>query len=125
MSSVRLEPIIEKFPDEKRVVRKLASVLSHTERGGAEKGAPREYTFEHLFQLSHAPSVETFSRILTEFVRQGALQKLIRVESPETKGGIKDFPSISAVPEEIFDWRTDRRMIVQPQNLRVIFRVEK
>ena len=46
---------------------------------------------------------------------------MIRVISPTTRGGIKDFDSLTDVPDRIHDWRADSEMEVEPDNLRILY----
>jgi len=81
------------------------------------------YTFDHLYQEVLPSSPQTLSLILGELTQRGVLEELVRVESPFTGGGIKDFPSVSHVPERIYDFHSGREIEVHPENLRVLFRV--
>jgi hypothetical protein len=117
MSSIKLDEIIDKFPAEKRTIHRLESVLS--------KATPNQvYTFEHLYNKVSPSSAELLSLVLAELELRGILQKVIRLESPTTRGGLGDYSSIFEVPEVIRDWRSGNREIrVQPENLRVLFKV--
>ena len=117
MSSLKLDEIIGEFPAGKRTIQRLESVLS--------KATPDQvYTFESLYNKVSPPSPELLSLILAELERRGILQKVIRLESPTTKGGLGDYRSIFEVPEVVRDWRSDNKEIrVEPENLRVLFRV--
>jgi hypothetical protein len=81
------------------------------------------YTFDHLYQEVSPSSPQVLSLILGELTKRGILEKLVRVESPFTGGGIKDFPSVADVPDRIYDWHCDREIEVEPGNLRVLFRI--
>jgi hypothetical protein len=81
------------------------------------------YTFDHLYKEISPSSDNNLALILAELVRRGFLEKLVRVESPYTGGGIKDFSSVEDVPERIYDFHSDREIEVQPNNLRVLFKV--
>jgi hypothetical protein len=115
MSSTKLAEISRKLHAGLWSTRRLEKLASTWQPG-------EEYTFDHLYQEVSPRSPELLSLILTELVKQGFLEKLVRVESPQG-GGIGDFPSVADVPDTIYDWRSDREMEVQPQNLRVLFKV--
>ncbi len=117
MRSVSLESTISKFPNEREPLKRLESLLN------AARGEP-EYTFEHLYHEVHPSSPEVLALVLSELVKRGLMKKLVRVESPVDRGGIADFPSVTDVPEEIHDWRADHSLRVQPENLRVIFKLQ-
>lgn len=123
MHSVSLDPIISRFPGERQAVKRLENLINEAEKRPASK-LPEEYTFDHLLHKTDVSSAETLSLILSELVKQGILQKIVRVESPGTKGGIGDYTSLTEVPTEVFDSRTDRTIRVTPGDLRVIFRIK-
>jgi hypothetical protein len=124
MSSASLEPIIHKFPDQRKLVTRLASLLREATQDASPKGPQPEFTFEHLMHQTQPSSAEVLSVILSELVSEGILRKVVRVESPYSHGGIADYPSLTAVPSEVFDWSTDKQLVVQPENLRVIFKLQ-
>jgi hypothetical protein len=116
MSSINLGEVTSKFHQGLGVRRRLQKLASSWRPGEV-------YTFEHLYQKVSPSSPAVFSLMLSELVQRGFLEKLVRVESPSNQGGIKDFASVSDVPDRIYDWRSDREIEVQPDNLRVLFRV--
>jgi hypothetical protein len=61
------------------------------------------------------------SLILTELADGGVLHRIVRVESPETGGGIADYHSLLEIPETIRDYRTGKTLEVTPDNIRTIF----
>jgi hypothetical protein len=95
----------------RRAVRRLEKVL--------HPGS--ELTFEHLVHAVDPPSPEDLAAVLSLLVEHGDLQQYVRVESPTHHGGLGDFPSLREVPSEIFDWRADQEIAVQPENLRVVY----
>ncbi len=117
MRSVSLDSTISRFPQERKALGRFSALLnSLTEE--------RDYTFEHLYRKVRPSSPEVFALILADLVNRGLVTKLIRVESPVGKGGIADFSTLADVPQEIHDWRTDRDLPVQPENLRVFFKLQ-
>jgi hypothetical protein len=81
----------------------------------------RELTFEHLVLEVDPVQPEALAAALAMLVRQGAVRQIVRIESPLNHGGIADFASVQEIPDEIYDWRADQTLHVQPENLRVIF----
>lgn len=81
-----------------------------------------EFTFSHLLQSVEPTSPDELALVLAQLTTSHFLEKIIRVESPETHGGIGDFRSLSEVPQEIHDWRTNQMIDVRPENLVVVFR---
>lgn len=87
----------------------------------SRQAAP-EFTFGHLLQKVSPTSPDELALVLAQLTTGKFLEKVIRVESPESRGGIGDFQSLADVPTEMHDWRTDRIIEVHPENLTVIFR---
>ncbi len=116
MSSINLGNITSKFHEGLGPTVRLNRLASHWHAGEV-------YTFDHLYQEISPSSPTNLSLILAELVRRGLLEKLVRVESPFTGGGIRDFGSVEDVPETIYDFHSDREIEIQPDNLRVLFRV--
>lgn len=118
MPSSNLGDIISKFPEDREAIERLDVLIF-----SAEAGSPKEYTFEHLYHKSSPASPESLALILAELSIRGLIEKFIRVESPSTGGGIGDFPHVENVPKEIHDWRRDVMVTVEPDHLKVMFRV--
>lgn len=120
MSSEKFKDIMASFPLDKESIRRLEELVSHA-------GAPAEpaYSFDHLIDVLAPSSPEALSLLLTELQQRGFVEKIVRVESPSNKGGIGDFRSVADVPEEIYDWRTDRTIAVEPDNLKVLFKIHR
>jgi hypothetical protein len=116
MPSINLGNITSKFHEGLGTTVRLNRLASHWRPGEV-------YTFDHLYQEISPSSPRTLSLILTELVQRGFLEKLVRVESPFTGGGIEDFASVADVPETIYDFHSHRKIEVQPDNLRVLFKV--
>lgn len=84
----------------------------------------REMAFDYLVAKVNPTSVSSLSVILAELTKAGLLRRIIRVESPTMRGGIKDFSSLEEVPPTISDWRGDEQEIeVTPDRLRVYYSV--
>lgn len=88
-----------------------------------QEGREPTYTIEHLYQKIRPSSLETFTLILSELAHRGLIEKIIRLESPTTGGGIADYSTLLDVPDEIYDPRSDRQIEVRPENLRVLFKL--
>ena len=115
--SLSFDDAFSKFPEERESLKRLESLLR------TAKGEP-EYTFEHLYHKLHFSSPDVLALVLAELAAMGLVRKLIRVESPIDKGGIADYSSVTEIPEEIHDWRTDQWLHPQPENLRVIYKLQ-
>lgn len=84
-------------------------------------GQTTEFTLDRLFDLVQPKTKEELALTLGELVQQGKIKQVIRVESPQTRGSIKDFNSLKDVPQFIHDWRTDRQIEVSPDDLVVLY----
>lgn len=82
----------------------------------------KELTFNQLVEKLSPFSISEFTRILAELTTSKVIDQVIRVESPETHSGIRDYDSIDEVPEQIYDNYTGQTIDVTPQNIKVFFR---
>ena len=112
---MNFEFIISKFPFEREALARLGHFLNNHGQGG------EQFTFNRLCEVVEPHSREQFAAALGELVRQGILKQVIRVISPTTRGGIKDFDSLTDVPDRIHDWRADSELEVEPDNLRILY----
>lgn len=118
MSSVKLRPLIREFPEEREAVARLARFIETSRRPGKD----RFYTFERFFDVAEPSSQRVLLGIVTRLVQQGVLKKLVRVESV-AGGGIQDFDSLQDVPERLFDTRQGYEVEVQPEQVRLMFKL--
>jgi hypothetical protein len=107
--------IADKYPTEREALARLDELLAHL------SPSDREFTLNRLCELLHPRSREALASVLGELVRQGVFKLVVRVVSPATQGGIKDYESLEAVPDSIHDWRSDREIEVTPELLRVVY----
>jgi hypothetical protein len=99
------------------------SLAERVQRVFAEpREQPPEFTFGHLLQEVQPASPDELALALAQLTTTRFLEKIIRVESPESHGGIGDFHSLAEIPHEMRDWRTNRVIEVRPENLTIIFR---
>jgi hypothetical protein len=116
MSLLNLREITSRFHEGAGPAKRLEKLASTWKPGEV-------YTFDHLYQEVSPSSPEVLSLILGELTQRGLLQQFVRVESPFTGGGIRDYPSVLDVPPTIYDWRAEKQIEVGPENLRVLFKV--
>ena len=117
MSLPIFEDLTSRYPDERRAITELAEIV------GAERH--REMTFDHLVARLQPESVEDLASILAELTHAGAIKRFFRVESPTSRGGIGDFPSLDAIPPKLPDTRAeDEEIVVTPDRLRVFYTVD-
>ena len=96
-------------------LRELEDLLRHAK--------PREeYTFEYLAGRLAPIEPDQLAVALAYLVKQGSLRQFVRIESPGTRGGIRDYGSIQEVPDEVYDWHTQEKLDVQPEHLRVVYK---
>ncbi len=86
------------------------------------RDAHAELTFEHLSQKAGSPGIERLTLIMANLVRHGLVKQVFRIESPSGLGGIADFDSLSEIPQQIEDWRTNQALDVRPENIVVIYK---
>jgi hypothetical protein len=87
----------------------------------AEARPGQEFTFPRLVGLIKPASAEGLAQALVLLEKRGRVKRVIRVESPSSKGGIGEYKSFEEVPEEIYDRRRDVTIRVKPEYLRVIY----
>lgn len=81
-----------------------------------------EFTLRLLeMKLGQVP-LSALSLALAELQEEGVVDRILRVESPESHGGIEDFTSLEAVPDQIYDWRAGKTIEIEPENIVPIFR---
>lgn len=117
MSLQELENVIGNTPIDRQSGKRLVHLV---ERAKAE--GHKDYTFDLLIQEVNPQSPEALALAMHALVQNGIVQRVIRVESPTTHGGIGDFSSVAEVPKEIHDWRADEDIQVRPENLHVVYK---
>jgi len=90
-----------------------------------EQNRKAQFTIRHLESKVHPPSVAALALALAELQQAGVVDRYVRVESPESHGGIEDFASPDDVPDEIYDWRTQQTVPVTPENTAFIFKAHE
>ncbi|MGK3994007.1 hypothetical protein [Sorangium sp. So ce1024] len=115
MSSTRLSDIIDRLPGDRSASRRLVDFLERAPKG-------REFAIERLYEETRPPSKLDLANKLIALVQRGVLDEFVRVESVRG-GGIADFPSVVDVPDVIHDVYDDRDVRVQPENVRVLYKV--
>lgn len=61
--------------------------------------------------------------MLQHLVKLGLLRKVVRVESPG-RGG-KDYESLEDVPSVIHDWKTGLDFDVDPDDIRLVYKLDQ
>ncbi len=97
-------------------------LLSHLSDFVRTKAEDDEFTIERLREVFNTDDSLLAAEVVAIMVEKGVLEQFVRVESTLGSGGIDDFPSLLAVPEKIFDWRTQQDVDVTLDNIRIMYR---
>ena len=116
MSSIHLEDLIVKFPQDCDTIQRVATFLSET-------SSEKVFTLQRLYDLALPSTTFVFAQLLSYLVEINVMKKIVRIESSNNRGGIKDFSSITEVPEEIYDWIQEKMIDVTSENIRILYRV--
>jgi hypothetical protein len=109
---------MDEFPDEQQAIQRLAQMLVEN-----QSIAKSEFTIERLYEAAEPSSLAAMAALLVSLVRNNIVEKIIRVESEGSGGGIQDFKSLMDIPPQIHDWRIDKTVDITKDNLRVIYKV--
>lgn len=120
MSSDKFDILIDEFPEETAVVRRLRDLIG---RALATPGR-KEYSPTRLYDLLQPSNYRVMIRLLSSASDKGLLHKHIRVESSSGKGGIGDFDSLVDVPLRLYDSRIGREVDVTKDQLEMIYSIE-
>lgn len=120
MSSIRLDPLIDEFPEQRASVEKLADFI---DKKAEERGPAKEFTVQRIFDTVSPVSQAVLLEILQRLVEQGVLEKILRVES-DAMGGIGDFHSLTEIPPVIWDSRSGHEVEVRLDQVRLIYKLQ-
>lgn len=118
--SAKFENLIAKFPEGEQPFRRLAAFWDRSPNPGAQT---REFPINRLMDIAGPVPMPLLITVLSVLVQEHVLDKVLRVESPVTGGGIEDFQSVMEIPAVIHDWRTDTQIAVTPDQIKLIFRL--
>ena len=118
MYSGRYDSLISKLPREREAIERFIDLI---EAKVAAKARSSILDANRLYDLIKPTSYDSLIEILNIFEREGIIEKRIRLESPQTKVGIKDFKSILDIPSTVHDQSQDLDIEVRPENLRLIY----
>ncbi len=116
MSSIHLEDLTVKFPHDYDTIQRVAKFISET-------SSEKVFTLQRLYDLALPSTTFVFAQLLSYLVEINVMKKIVRIESSNNRGGIKDFSSITEVPEEIYDWIQEKMIDVTSENIRILYRV--
>ncbi|MCG8036148.1 MAG: hypothetical protein JAZ19_03850 [Candidatus Thiodiazotropha taylori] len=121
MSSQQLESLIHRYPQERESITRLFDLIE------AEKKLitrHRVFTINRLIDKIMPRSILALSEILSVLEQQGILKKILRVESPTTKAGIKDFSSYMDIPNIIHDPYSDTELNIKSDDVKLLYSVK-
>jgi hypothetical protein len=100
MSSIKLDTIIDEFPEERDAIERLAAFIENNARAN---GAERVFSMNRMFDVVHPSSQRVLVKMLMLATEYGYLEKVLRV----TNGGHggTDFKSLMDIPEVMIDRR--------------------
>ena len=110
-----LDNLIVKYPQEDETIQRLFGFIHET-------SSDKIFTLQRLYDFILPSTTFIFTQLLSDLVEVGIMKKIVRIESPN-QGGIQDFSSIIEVPEEIYDWRQETMIVIQPENIRILYQV--
>lgn len=117
MSSDKLDYLIAEFPQEEEAISRLSDLVFPVEPYKAVKVLPTA----RIFSLVRPHSFGAFVAIMDSLTSKKLIRRVIRVES-ESGGGIgPDYDSIVDIPEELDDFRTGRRVVVDFDNIKTYY----
>lgn len=94
---IKLQNIRNKYPAELEMITRLENLL------GLEDAAVSEYSLEYLYETIHPDSISRLVEIISTLISDEILMRKIRVVSPESGAGLRDFDSLTQLPDTIFD----------------------
>ncbi|MCZ4331111.1 hypothetical protein [Castellaniella denitrificans] len=95
----KYDSLIAEFPEEGEAILRLCQFLD-------SPGLPinAEFKAGRLFDIAKPSSNRALVLVLSSLVQMGLMRRFVRVES-DAMGGIGDYPSVSHVPQVMFDTR--------------------
>jgi hypothetical protein len=120
MSSIRLDPLIDEFPEQRAPVERLARFIDEKERADDR---PKEFTVERMFDIAGPIPQPVLLEILQRLVQLGVLEKILRV-SPDGMGGVGDYHSLAEVPPVVHDRLTGQEVQVSLDHIRLIYKLQ-
>jgi hypothetical protein len=82
-------------------------------------GPWKELTVDRLAQGLTPAAAERLPWLILRLTSSRVVKPVYRVESDEG-GGIKDYETLLAIPEEVEDWRTGQLVRVSPARVRLV-----
>jgi len=84
-----------------------------------------EYSLEHLYKEIRPESISALAEMLDWLTAHKYLKLIYRIVSPNSRAGLAEFPSLSDVPDHVFDdVDTGRDIEVTTRAIDVIYRLD-
>lgn len=115
MSSLNLDLLTSKFPQDIDAIYKLADLIEN------RVGKNTELSLERIIDISNPSSNFAISSLLQMLVSQGIFKRIIRLEVNDS--AVKDYESLDQIPNIEHDWRNDVDVEVRPENLRIYYKI--
>lgn len=117
MSSVKLDTIIDEFPEEREAVGRLMDFINSNAQ---VDGAARMFSIGRIFDVIHPSSQRVLVKMLMRAVEYGYVEKVLRVDSD--LGGIGEYKSLSDIPDVLHD-RKGREVEVRPDQISLLYKI--
>lgn len=93
--------LMNKHPEDAEAIERLQDVFA---KYSVPRGAlSPEFSPEWLYDVARPRSLESMTELLLELVSYGVLQRIVRVQSPVSGIGLRDFSSLIEVPKVFHD----------------------
>ncbi len=117
MSSTALQRIVAEIPVGWWTRRRLEALVRRA------RSRKWHYTFEGLLAKAAPIPPEALAYFLAKLVDKGLVKRVIRVESPATRGGLGDYEAIEDIPWEVIDdtVQPEKEVAVAPGNVQVVY----
>ena len=120
MSSKKLENLISNLTDNQRdAINRFEHYVCSTDIHN-----DLFLTINRLYDILSPASQGSLAKLLGDLVDAGLLKLVVRIESPETGGGIEDYSSITEVPDTLHDIYSDHEFHVNPENIKILYKLD-
>lgn len=109
--------IASRFPGDLPAALRLARLLAPSDQR-------REFTLGLIQSTVRAQSLMRLSRMMTDLASSGVVARRIRVNSRQG-GGVQKFSDLSEIPDSMYDPFTDTEWTIGPEDIEVVFEVDK
>ena len=119
MHSHEFSTLMQKYPSEKSSISAIEDLIDANRKSGGTS----EYGVERLIELCRPKSMFSFQLLLSEMDGLGALRRVYRLVT-ENELMLKEFRSLSEIPETVVNDFTGFEQEVDPELIREIYKIE-